>query len=183
MSITEDQFRKTLGLFSTGVAIATTPHGHEDVSLTISSLTSVSLKPPQILFCLSKHSKRAPVFVTCSFFAINILTEHQAYISDSFARHTSPEKAIEICRHKETGCLLIADALGHIICERAAIYEGGDHHIILGRVVALGANSSELPLVRQRGRYLTTQVIDSACTKRTLGASSRNLEKLTNAMS
>lgn len=160
MSITEDQFRKTLGLFPTGVAIATSPYGKGDVSLTISSLTSVSLSPPQILFCLSKHSKSAPVFVSCTHFAINLLTEHQAYISDSFARHTPPKKPIEVCRHDETGCLLIADALGHIICERAAVYEGGDHHIILGRVIALGANSTELPLVRHRGQYLTTQPIE-----------------------
>lgn len=160
MSITEDQFRKTLGLFPTGVAIATTPYGDEDASLTISSLASVSLNPPQVLFCLSKHSKKAPVFVTCSHFAINILAEHQTYVSDSFAKHTPPERPIEICRHEETGCLLIADALGHIICERAAVYEGGDHHIILGRVIDLGAHSNDLPLVRQRGQYLTTQPID-----------------------
>lgn len=159
MSVTEDQFRKTLGLFPTGVTVVTTPRGEgQDVGITISSFTSVSLSPPQILFCLSKYSKSSPVFRDASYFAINILNSDQSPIADSFAKHT-PKKGeqLKVYRHEETGCLLLSDALGHVVCERAAIYEGGDHHIILGTVIALGANFHHLPLVRQKGQYLTTQ--------------------------
>ena len=160
MSITEDQFRKTLGLFSTGVTVVTTSQGQEDVGITISSLTSVSLNPPQILFCLSKQSKTVPVFTDCSYFAVNILNANQSHIADNFAKHI-PRKGetVKVFRDNETGCLLFSDVLGHVICERGAIYEGGDHHIILGRVIAVGANFKDLPLVRQRGQYLTTQSI------------------------
>jgi len=159
MSITEHQFRKTLGLFPTGVTVVTAPQGQDqDVCLTISSLTSVSLDPPQILFCLSKYSKTVPVFKAAPFFAINILTENQAHIADAFATHTLPKGGtLKVCRHEETGCLLFSDALGHVICERGALYEGGDHYIILGRVIAVGENVNDLPLVRQRGQYLTTR--------------------------
>lgn len=159
MSITENQFRKTLGLFPTGITVVTTPHGEgEDVALTISSLTSVSLDPPQILFCLSKQSRAAPVFLASSHFAINILNANQAHLADAFAKHL-PRKgeALKVFRHTETGCLLFSDALGHVICEKGPVYEGGDHHIILGHVIALGATFNDLPLVRQRGQYLTTQ--------------------------
>lgn len=160
MSITEDQFRKTLGLFPTGVTVITTPQGEEDVAITISSFTSVSLNPPQILFCLSKHSKTAPVFKKCTYFSINVLNANQAYLADSFAKHIpSTRNTLKIFRHEATGCLLFSEALGHIICERRDIYEGGDHHIILGHVIAVGANFEDLPLVRQRGQYLTTQPI------------------------
>jgi len=55
--------------------------------------------------------------------------------------------------------LLISDALGHIICERGAIYDGGDHEIILSRVIDVIINPLVPPLVRQRGQYLTTQPI------------------------
>src|ERR1700722_17446716 len=127
MSITEDQFRKTLGLFPTGVTVVTTPQGQEDVGITISSFTSVSLDPPQILFCLSKYSKTAPVFKECTYFSINILCANQAYISDIFAKHIPwTREALKGFRHEKTGCLLFAGALGHIICERGSIYEGGD---------------------------------------------------------
>lgn len=160
MSISEDQFQRTLGLFPTGVTVVTTPQGEEDVGITISSLVSVSLDPPQILFCLSKNSKTAAVFTECSYFSVNILNANQAHMADSFAKHIPCKgEVLKVFRHEETGCLLFSDALGHVICERGSVYEGGDHHIILGRVIALGANFKELPLVRQRGQYLTTQPI------------------------
>lgn len=158
MSITEDQFRKTMGLFPTGVTVVTTPFGQEDVALTISSFTSVSLNPFQILFCLSKQSKSASIFMECSHFAVNILTETQAHIADGFAKRTPQTgHSLKIFRHEETGCLLFSEALGHVVCEKGVIYDGEDHHIILGRVIALGANFKDLPLVRQRGQYLTVQ--------------------------
>jgi len=160
MSITEDQFRKTLGLFPTGVTVVTAPHGQEDVGITISSLTSVSLSPPQILFCLSKNSRNSPIFQKTPFFAVNILSSHQAQIADGFAKHIPCKgQTLKVFRHEPTGCLLFSQALGHVICKRGEIYEGGDHHIILGQVIALGANLQDSPLVRQRGQYLTTQPI------------------------
>jgi len=167
MTVTEDQFRKTLGLFPTGVTIITASQkGGPDIGITISSLTSVSLSPPQILFCLSKHSKTIPVFKASSYFAINILNESQSHLSDGFARHVPMEwEKVNTYRHLETGCLLISDTLGYIICEKGAIYDGEDHEIIIGKVIDLGVISSTLPLIRQRGQYLTTQPIhiEPAC--------------------
>jgi flavin reductase (DIM6/NTAB) family NADH-FMN oxidoreductase RutF len=42
--------------------------------------------------------------------------------------------------------------LAHIICERYAEYAGGDHTIILGRVVG-GATGDGRPLLYYRARY------------------------------
>ena len=161
MSITEDHFRKTLGLFPTGVTVITAPQEQEnDIGVTISSFTSVSLNPPQILFCLSKCSKTIPIFKTSQYFAVNILSANQSHLSEGFAKHVPISwGTVKTQRHPETGCLLILDALGHVICEKSAVYEGGDHEIILGRVIYLFTNPHEFPLVRQRGQYLTTQPI------------------------
>lgn len=160
MSITEDQFRKTLGLFPTGVTVVTTPYRQEDIGITISSFTSVSLNPPQILFCLSKYSRTTSIFKECVYFSINILSAHQSHISDIFAKHMPwTNEALKGVRHEGTGCLLFSDALGYIVCEKGNIYEEGDHHIILGHVIAVGNNLKDPPLVRQRGQYLTTQSI------------------------
>lgn len=159
MSVTEHQFRKTMSLFPTGVTVVTAPlKGEQDVGITISSLTSVSLKPPQILFCLSNYSRAVPVFQKTSHFAINILNSGQAPLADAFARHT-PQKGevLKTFRDEETGCLLFADAMGHLVCEKGEIFESGDHYIIIGHVIAVGANFDDFPLVRQRSQYLTTQ--------------------------
>ena len=150
MNVTEDQFRKTLGLFPTGVTVVTTPLGQEkDISITISSFTSVSLSPPQILFCLSKSSKALPFFKASLYFAVNILSETQSHLSDGFAQRIPLDwQALKSHRHSPTGCLLITESLGHVICQRGAVYEGGDHEIILGQVIDLVANPHHLPLVR-----------------------------------
>ncbi len=159
MRITEDQFRKTLGLFPTGVTVVTfSEEEGEPVGITISSFTSVSLKPPQILFCLSKQSKTIPIFKKSRYFAVNILNTNQSHLSEGFAKHTPLAwEKVKTKKHPATRCLLIREALGHIICEKGAIYEGGDHEIILGKVIDLGGEAHSLPLVRQRGQYLTTQ--------------------------
>lgn len=161
MYVTEEQFRKTLGLFPTGVTIVTASQKDgQDIGITISSLASLSLSPPQILFCLSKHSKTMPTFKESSYFAINILSDAQSHLSDGFAKHVPLEwEKVETYRHSPTDCLLLAGTLGYIVCERGTIYEGGDHEIIIGKVVDLNVTSSAPPLIRQKGQYLTTQSI------------------------
>ena len=159
MNITEDQFRKTLGLFPTGVTVATTSKElGSSVGITISSFTSVSLEPPQVLFCLSKKSKKIQAFEQARYFAINILKADQSHLSDGFAQRGPLDiQALKTHEHPQTGCLLITDALGHVICEKKVMYEGGDHYIILGGVIDLMADPGELPLIRQKGQYLTLQ--------------------------
>lgn len=161
MNITEDQFRKALGLFPTGVTVVTVPaHLGENIGITVSSFTSVSLQPPQILFCLSKHSKMQPVFAESPYFAVNILKATQSHLSEGFARHRSLYKeTVETHPHPETECLLLSDALGHVICEKGAVYDGGDHEIIIGQVIDIMVNHHELPLVRHKGQYATTHSI------------------------
>ena len=112
------------------------------------------------MFCLSKHSKTIPIFKASRYFAVNILNATQSHISDGFAKHVPIDwETLTTHRHAKTGCLLLSEALGHVICEKGAVYEGGDHEIILGKVIDAVAAPHDLPLVRQRGHYLTTQPV------------------------
>ena len=38
-------------------------------------------------------------------------------------------------------------------CERFAVYDGGDHHILVGKVVKASFDASLDPLLYFRGRY------------------------------
>ena len=159
MSITEDQFRKTLGLFPTGVTVVTTRgEDHQPMGITISSLTSVSLEPPQVLFCLARKSRMHPIFKAAEYFVINLLNSKQAHLSEGFANRQDLNLDVEkISVHEKSGCLLITEALGHIVCEISAVYDGGDHDIILGRVIDVMAAPEHFPLIRHRGKYHTIQ--------------------------
>lgn len=103
-----------------------------------------------------------PVFQSSAHFAINLLSKEQAHLSDGFAQHIPMEwEKVSTYRHAATDCLLLSDTLGYVICEKEIIYEGGDHAIIIGKVIDLGISSPAAPLVRQKGQYLTTHPLET----------------------
>jgi 3-hydroxy-9,10-secoandrosta-1,3,5(10)-triene-9,17-dione monooxygenase reductase component len=53
-----------------------------------------------------------------------------------------------------TGSPRLHDVLAWIDCELVAAHEGGDHHLIVGRIVEMGMGSGE-PLTFYRGGFGT----------------------------
>lgn len=149
------EFKKTLGQFTTGVCVATTQNNEgKSQGVTINAFSSVSLKPPLILFCLSKTSKAAPCFLNAPHFAINILGADQQLFSVRFSSHAQDKwRGIPHTLSDLTQCPLLASCVGYIECRRHAVYEGGDHWIILGEVIRLKTTQNRPPLVYHNGQY------------------------------
>ena len=53
----------------------------------------------------------------------------------------------------EAGAPILGDSLGVFECERFAVYDGGDHHILVGEVVKASFDAALDPLLFFRGRY------------------------------
>ena len=53
----------------------------------------------------------------------------------------------------EAGAPILKDSLGVFECERFAVHDGGDHHILVGQVVKASFDASLDPLLYFRGRY------------------------------
>ena len=128
--------REALGSFATGVAIVTTAgEGSEYVGMTINSFNSVSLDPPLILWSIDKRAYSFDTFNECQYFAVHILSDQQEDLSQRFARQGADKfEGIE-CQHGVGGIPLIPDCLTYFQCEIAHRYQGGDHLIIVGRVI------------------------------------------------
>ena len=130
-------FLRACAQFSTGVAIATVldaagaPHG-----MTINSFTSVSLSPPLVLVCIDHKARILDHFLTCEFFAINILRENQQTLSERFARPGEDRFGAVEWYPGETGMPLIPDALATLECAVFQRTPAGDHTILLGEVVS-----------------------------------------------
>jgi flavin reductase (DIM6/NTAB) family NADH-FMN oxidoreductase RutF len=154
MSVDSQAFRTTLGHFATGIAIAGTrdEQGHP-VGVTVNSFTSVSLSPPLILFCLDRSAKSHRAFTTSGSFAVSVLAEGQQHLSRGFA--SSPRELWQQVERIEagSGAPIIKDALAWVDCRTEAVHRGGDHDILLGRVLALGHAGDGRPLLYWRGRY------------------------------
>ena len=151
--IDPSQFRQLLGRFASGVTVLTvaTPDGRP-MGMTATSLSSVSLRPPLLSVCVDHEADLHDTLVTAPEFVVNILASPQEALArrfsdqhddrfDGVGYHLSPE-----------GLILLDGTLAHLICERYAEYPGGDHTIVLGRVV--GGNTSDgRPLLYYRGGY------------------------------
>ncbi|HYC05487.1 MAG TPA: flavin reductase family protein [Azospirillaceae bacterium] len=155
MTIDAREFRHTLGRFATGIAVATTLDGEGNpVGVTVNSVTSVSLDPPLVLFCLDRNANTLPLFQSGRGFALNILTEEQRDFSHRFSRGHATDRWDGVPRAAwETGSPILEGCLANLDCELYGSHEGGDHVIIVGKVVKLAFAAEGRPLLYWCGAY------------------------------
>ncbi len=155
--IDERAFRDVMGRFASGVTVVTTvANDGAPVGVTVSSFSSVSLKPPLVLWSLGLRAPSLPVFRGAGRFAVNILPGTQRHLCEQFAR-PSPDKFSGVAyRRDSNGLPLLDGAVAQIICSTWRRYPGGDHEIFVGRVQALRAWDHD-PLVIYRGSLSSLQ--------------------------
>ena len=148
------ELRNALGCFATGVClITTTTEDGQALALTANSFSSVSLDPPLVLWSLQNNSDVYDIFAHPRYFAINVLAREQEPLSNAYAR--KGEHLIEPDHFSagEYGAPIIRDALVSFECELEASHAGGDHMIIVGRVLDLRARGEGEPLLFYAGGY------------------------------
>ena len=148
------RFRDALGQFVTGVTLVTARAGAADrVGVTVNSFTSVSLDPPLVLFCLGRQAQSLPVILSARSFAVNVLGRDQQAIAERFA--TNPRAWADLDTQSwVTGAPILRDVPAALDCQLHATHDGGDHVIVIGRVVQLDAADDAAPLGYHRGRYV-----------------------------
>ena len=146
--------RDALGCFATGVTVVTCL-GDDGVpaGLTVNSFTSVSLEPPLLLVCVAKPAASAEVLVEAPHFAINVLQTGQQPASIRFSTRDEDRFGATPWSCGEAGAPILKDSLGVFECERFAVYDGGDHHILVGKVIKASFDTGLDPLLFFRGRY------------------------------
>lgn len=148
------QFREACGQYATGVAVITARGSGRLAGVTVNSFTSVSLDPPLVQFSLDREASVFSVFEDCGHFAVNVLSRPQQPLSNIFAvRHDAFDEVPY--SSGATGCPVFEDCVANLECEKFAVYDGGDHIIILGRVQQIRSAPSREPLLFFRGSYGT----------------------------
>ena len=146
--------RDALGCFATGVTVVTClSDGGTPAGLTVNSFTSVSLDPPLLLVCLAKQAASAGPLIAASCFAVNVLQTGQQPASIRFATRDEDRFGTTSWACGEGGAPILAESLGVFECERHAVHDGGDHHILVGQVVKASFDAGLDPLLYFRGRY------------------------------
>jgi flavin reductase (DIM6/NTAB) family NADH-FMN oxidoreductase RutF len=137
MPMTKDQraFRDALGRFATGVTVVTgLSLDGAPVGLTVSAFSSLSLSPPLVLICLDRATSALKSYLDGHWFVVNILAEEQEELASAFADVDIDRFAGLAYETWDSGCPILPNCLANLECETEAVYPGGDHLIVVGRV-------------------------------------------------
>jgi flavin reductase len=150
-------FRAVLGRFATGVGVMTTVRDGVPHAMTVNAFTSVSLEPPLVLVCVERATVMAVEVTKAEAFAITFLGADAAALSARFSDPTRPtghEQFDAVATRPEvSGAPVLEGGLGWLDCRLWATYDGGDHLIVVGEVVALDVGPEDEPLLYYRSGY------------------------------
>jgi flavin reductase (DIM6/NTAB) family NADH-FMN oxidoreductase RutF len=150
------QLRRAFGAFATGVTVVTvggpSPHG-----MTANSFASVSLGPPLVLFCVARDAVMHHRLLQATSFGVSVLSAGQERVARHFAdrsRHlgTAQFDTIGWRPGRLTGVPLIEGALVDFECELWRVFDGGDHTIVTGKLLAIARSFGDA-LVFFDGRF------------------------------
>jgi flavin reductase (DIM6/NTAB) family NADH-FMN oxidoreductase RutF len=164
--VDQASFRRAAGQFASGIVVVTTPGGH---AMTVSAFASVSLDPPLVLFCAEKIARFHDAVLAEGAWAVSILAEDGEKTARWLASRGRPLYGqLDGLPHHAgpvTGAPVLDDALAALECRTAAVYDGGDHSIIVGRVAAVAGPPDpppRRPLVHYAGGYRRLEPVDPA---------------------
>jgi 3-hydroxy-9,10-secoandrosta-1,3,5(10)-triene-9,17-dione monooxygenase reductase component len=155
-------FRRALSLFATGVTVITVQRGEIMHGMTANAFSALSLDPPLVLFCVGTQARMAGLLEGAEGFAVSILSADQESVSGHFAgprghpAQPGPEDVERLLQGPVAP--LIPGALVSLSCSLETLHEGGDHWIVIGKVLEIhqpeGGNPRP-PLLFYRSRYAT----------------------------
>jgi flavin reductase (DIM6/NTAB) family NADH-FMN oxidoreductase RutF len=144
-------FRKTLGMFATGVTVLTTRVAEQVHGMTANAFMSVSLRPPLVLISIDRRARMGALMHEGTRFGVSVLEAKQTGLSDRFAGRVAddlPEATFEIVHETP----LVEGALAHLVARVVRSYWGGDHSLFLGQV-EFARYGEGRPLLFHGGRY------------------------------
>jgi flavin reductase (DIM6/NTAB) family NADH-FMN oxidoreductase RutF len=151
-ALPEQAFRHAMGAFATGVTVVSAARAGGRMSgITVNSLTSVSLKPRLLLWCLGDQSERYDVFAEAEVWGVTVLGADEEALALRFARAES--ETME--RHEAeqfAGAPVLRAGVAHFCCRTHDKRVAGDHLIIIGEVTDFRVKPGPA-LTFYRGRY------------------------------
>jgi flavin reductase (DIM6/NTAB) family NADH-FMN oxidoreductase RutF len=141
-------------LFSTGVTIITNGTSKKQYfGCTVNSFTSLSLDPPQFLFCIGNENGNLKSFKIKSPLNVNFLSKSQENLSNKFAGDLLNRwNGVNFSKAKNK-VPFFKNSLGLIesYVEKKVI--SGDHTIIICQVTNFEIFSSKKPLIYFKSKY------------------------------
>ncbi len=132
------RFREVLGHFATGITIVTALEEGVPVGFSCQSFAALSLDPPMVVLAPARSSTSWPRIARAGAFCVNILAEDQEAVCRAFAVSGGNKfDGIGWFPGPVTGSPVIDGSLAVVECRLGDIFDGGDHELVIGHVVAM----------------------------------------------
>lgn len=132
--IAAQEFRDLMAGVPSPVTVLTTCD-EGPAGTTIGAFISLSLEPPLVLASLMSHSSMLPRVRRARRFGVNLLAEHQSTLARRFASRVA-DRFAGVDWDEENGLPRLGGTAGWIECDLHAEVPGGDHTMLIGRVVS-----------------------------------------------
>ena len=151
-------FRAALGRFTSGVTVVSTRYGDIDHAITASAFTSVSLEPPRVLVCVDTRTRFHDPLMETGLWGVSILAgsgqDAASWLATRGRDLTHQLDRFPHHRGAVTGAALLDESLGWLECETWRTYDGADHTIVVGTVLAAAfVTGRDDPLLYYRSHY------------------------------
>jgi flavin reductase len=158
MAVDPADFRRAAGRLPTGILVVGTNLDGVDHAMTVSAFSAVSLDPLLVLFCAEKIARFHDTVLEAGFWSVSVLEENAEKAARWLATRGRPlDGQLDGIGHHAgpvTGAPVLDDALSALECRTTAVYDGGDHSIVVGEVVGVtDAGDDRGPLIHHAGRY------------------------------
>ncbi len=141
-------YKEVFSRLASGVCVVTFWRAGRLHGFTATSVTSVSMRPMRVLFCLSETSESYSYLARGLAIGISVLNAEQRALSDRFASKVAlgAYDDIRVAEGAEDAPVLDG-ALGHVTGIVAELIPSGDHAIVLCDVTSALAENDGDPLL------------------------------------
>jgi flavin reductase (DIM6/NTAB) family NADH-FMN oxidoreductase RutF len=152
--MTHDQsLAAALGRVPSGLFILTVGHGGQETGMLASWVQQCSFEPPQISVAAKPGRFAADLLTDKAAFVVNILAAGQNDLLKHFGKGFGPDEpafsGLDVY-HLDEGVPVLRAALAHLDCRVAGRLSGGDHDLVIGRVVGGRLHAEGQPAVHVR---------------------------------
>jgi len=152
LQVAAEAFREAMSRWASGVTVVTAAGPDGLAGMTASAFAALSLDPPLILVCVAHSSTQHDALISAPGFAVHVLGHDQHHLSDHFAQKGGDKFKGLDHRPGPFGAPLLDNVTARLICAQEAAPVGGDHTILIGRVIEADVSDGE-PLLHWNRSY------------------------------
>ncbi|OYD61467.1 flavin reductase family protein [Rhodococcus sp. OK302] len=152
-TVDSESLRRTYGCFPSGVVALCAHDGRNPIGMAASSFTSVSLDPPLVSVCVQDTSTTWPRLRASRRIGISVLAEGHDDVCMSLSRKDGDRFSGVEWGAAAEGSVFVHGSTVWLDCVVDKEVEGGDHTIVLFRILGVQADTTVEPLVFHGSRF------------------------------